>query len=134
MDYWKTVLEEVTDKEHKNKGTFKFTDVGHTMIQKRIQQKRSQRRYSCRRKPNSCSYFIGDGYEGIYFTRREAQALYHLLKGKTMSETGRDLKLSPRTIEFYVKNMRLKLGVYSKDELIEKIKKTGLVERLDFDD
>ncbi len=134
MDYWKNVLTEVLEKEKQEGGNFKFTDMGHTIVKNRMNQHRSQRRYRPKQEPSDTVYFLGADYEGIYFTRREAQSLYHLLKGKTISETGRDLKLSPRTIEFYVKNMRLKLGVYSKDELLEKVRKTPLINQLNFDE
>ena len=103
------------------------------MVQKCIRERRTKRRYNHQHNPNGRIYFVGGIYKGVYFTRREAQVLFHLLKGKTIPEVAQKLSLSPRTIEFYVKNMRLKLGAYSKDELIEKIKNTDIVEKLDFE-
>lgn len=66
-------------------------------------------------------YHLGDNYPGVYFTERETQAMYHFLRGKTANEVAQHLKLSCRTVEFYLKNMKLKLGCHSKSELIERV-------------
>ena len=65
------------------------------------------------------SYFIGAPYDKIYFTHREAECLFYLLRGLTISATAKMLHLSPRTVEFYVKNMKIKLKVKTKSELVE---------------
>jgi len=72
-------------------------------------------------------FYLGDDYEGVYFTNREAECLMHLLEGKTIVATAKELGLSHRTVEFYVKNMKMKVGAVSKIQLIEKIGKTDFV-------
>ena len=76
------------------------------------------------------NYFIGERYPGLYFTRREAECLFYLLRGLTIASTAKMLDLSPRTVEFYVKNMKVKLGVKSKVELIDELHAIGFMNRL----
>jgi DNA-binding CsgD family transcriptional regulator len=72
-------------------------------------------------KPDKCRiYFVCENQE-YYFTRREAECIVHLLDGKTVAETAGELELSRRTVEYYVNNMKLKLGCHSKQELLRKI-------------
>lgn len=65
-------------------------------------------------------YFVCENQE-YYFTRREVECIVHLLDGKTVAETAEQLDLSRRTVEYYVNNMKLKLGCHSKQELLRKI-------------
>ena len=131
MDYWEAVLDEVMHKEDET-FQFKFTDIGRSLLRERTRQQRNSP--AERTKPGTSMYFIGEAFEGIYFTRREAQTLFHLLKGKTIPEVGRSLDLSARTIEFYVKNMKLKIGVKSKAELLDKLRHTDIIKQLNFFD
>lgn len=64
-------------------------------------------------------YPVGEPYADIYFTHREAECLYYLLCGLTIVSTAEQLNLSPRTVEFYVKNMKEKMCVRTKSELME---------------
>ena len=54
----------------------------------------------------------------IRLSKRETQCLEYLALGKSMKEIGRSLELSPRTIEFYLKNIKQKTGIRSKEEII----------------
>ncbi len=130
MDYWESVLKEIKHKEDDN-FSFKFTDMGRSLLRDRH---RKQRQGSHElEKRESTSYFLGGAFAGVYFTKREAQTLFHLLQGKTIPQVGKSLNLSARTIEFYVKNMKLKVGAVSKVELLDKIRCTDIVKQLNFD-
>ena len=74
------------------------------------------------------NYYLGKEYPDVYFTQREMDCLVQLLNGHTLAGTAEILSLSPRTVEFYVKNMRMKLGVQSKIELLKKIRKMDFIE------
>lgn len=50
---------------------------------------------------------------------RERECLKHLKK--TSKETSQLLNLSPRTVEFYLENIKNKLGCFTKQELLSKI-------------
>src|SRR4029078_1983764 len=56
-----------------------------------------------------------------YLTKREAEIAYYLVLGKTAKQIGTHLQLSQRTIEKHVENIKLKMRVTSKPELIEKL-------------
>lgn len=119
MKYWESVVNEVTNR-HDSKVTFCFTDMGEVKMREHDRKLRRRRRNSpCRQfAAHRSSYRLGGRYGDLYLTKREAEASHYLLKGYTIPGTGKELNLSPRTIEFYVKNMKLKIGVKTKDELM----------------
>ena len=59
-------------------------------------------------------------------TPRERTCLMQLIKGKTSKQIADSLKLSIRTIESYLNNIKHKLGCKTKSELILKIYELGL--------
>jgi DNA-binding CsgD family transcriptional regulator len=75
-------------------------------------------------------FFLGMPHNGVYFTGREAQVMIQLLQGKTLCAIAECLRLSPRTVEFYVKNMKNKLACRTKSELIGKVFATDFVKKL----
>lgn len=56
-----------------------------------------------------------------YLSKRENDCLYHYSRGKTTREIAVILNLSKRTVEHYLENIKNKLGVTTKSELIDKI-------------
>ncbi len=58
----------------------------------------------------------------IKFTHRESQCLALLLYGKTTKEIADILCLSPRTIGFYVNNIKQKAGLNKKAILLKELK------------
>lgn len=54
----------------------------------------------------------------LTLSKREAECLEYLALGKSMKEIGKTLELSPRTIEFYLRNIKNKTGIRSKEEII----------------
>lgn len=125
MDYWESIVQEVLHKGEKDY-TFKFTDIGRSIFCDRSRQKRYQNDSTTQR--TLPMYFLGETYEGIYFTKREIETLSYLLQGKTIPETGKMLRLSARTIEFYVKNMKLKIGAKSKNDLLDRVRTTKVMD------
>ena len=77
-------------------------------------------------------YYLGEEYEGVYFTKREGECLVYMLEGNTIVATAKILGLSSRTVEFYVKNMKMKIGVTTKFQLLEKIKITDFLKNYHF--
>ncbi|MBV8801706.1 MAG: helix-turn-helix transcriptional regulator [Gammaproteobacteria bacterium] len=57
----------------------------------------------------------------IYFSKQEVKCLRLLLTGKTIKLIAQHMSLSPRTVEFYIENIKRKLDVKTKSELIEKV-------------
>lgn len=107
-NYWDSLIAEVISRRRKNKRARDKKPV--------IYKKRSMRRYA--------KYQLGEPLPGIYLTQREADCIMQMLDGKTMIESGRCLKLSPRTVEFYLSNIKTKLKCRKKREMINLISKT----------
>lgn len=73
------------------------------------------------------SFFLGPDYPGVRFTLREMDCMRLFVQGKSNSETGKALKLSRRTVEYYANNMKKKLECHTKPELIEKAVNSGFL-------
>jgi DNA-binding CsgD family transcriptional regulator len=61
-------------------------------------------------------YTIGS----VKLSRREYECLYHTVRGKSAKQIAYHLKISSRTVEEYLSNVKIKMDVYSKNALIEK--------------
>jgi DNA-binding CsgD family transcriptional regulator len=57
----------------------------------------------------------------VYLSKQEVRCLQLLITGKTSKLIGQALQLSARTVEHYLANIKLKLGVKTKAQLIEKV-------------
>ncbi len=77
-------------------------------------------------------YRLGSKHGTVYFTRREAECMILLLKGKTINSVATILNLSPRTVEYYVKNMKSKLGCKTKFELVDLVHASDFIKGIDF--
>lgn len=67
------------------------------------------------------SYFIETRGRKFTLSRREIQCVISLFKGKHAGEVADDLGLQQVTIEFYINNLKNKLGANSKSDLLNKI-------------
>ncbi len=77
-------------------------------------------------------YSLGERYAGIYFTRREAECMILLLRGKTINGVANVLNLSPRTVEYYIKNMKAKVGCRTKFELVDLVHASDFMRGVNF--
>ncbi len=73
----------------------------------------------------------GRDIQNHYFSFRETQCAKLIIRGKSTKQIAQILKLSPRTIEHYIVNMKNKMNVKSKSELIDKIIDDFLVSKND---
>lgn len=65
---------------------------------------------------------IKDYYPGVNtFSKREKDCIKELLKGKTSIQIGKTLKLSFRTVEHYLDNIKKKLNCNTKFEIFERL-------------
>jgi DNA-binding CsgD family transcriptional regulator len=55
----------------------------------------------------------------IHLTKREFESLKLISNNKTVKEAAQLLELSPRTVEAYINNMKMKLGINYKNQLID---------------
>lgn len=58
----------------------------------------------------------------ISLTKREIECLLLVSKGKTAKEVAKIMKISPRTVEFFINKCKSKLGCQFKSNLIEKFR------------
>ena len=66
-------------------------------------------------------FVIDEKFGDVYFTLREAQCMAQIMRGRTIKSTAIFLGLSPRTVEYYLKNMKAKLKCRTKSELMQLI-------------
>lgn len=59
--------------------------------------------------------------DNLVLTCREQECLEYTVKGFTAKEIGKKLSISPRTVEEYINQLKFKLGVCSKQQMIQKV-------------
>lgn len=64
------------------------------------------------------SYTIGSTLKETSLSKRESDCVFFLIRGKTMKEIAKCLDLSPRTVEAYIVNIKLKWGCTNQKEVI----------------
>lgn len=74
-------------------------------------------------------YLVEGKFGEISLSLREAQCINYILLGKTMKAVATMLQLSPRTVEGYIENIKLKIGCHSKSELFQFILNSNFYER-----
>ena len=77
-------------------------------------------------------YYLDNQNKSLYLTHREAECMLNIIKGCTIRDVSERLKLSARTVEFYVKNIKKKLGCRTKSELIQRIYNSDFMKNVDF--
>ena len=71
--------------------------------------------------PHSKNIMPGFHIDDVYFSKQEVKCLRLLVAGKTIKLIGQHMDLSPRTVEYYLMNIKHKLNVKTKSELIDKV-------------
>ena len=122
--YWEMILDEVVNK----KAVRYFTHTSENKIKPNYRDLTTK----FNRKRKWKMYRLGEKFEDIYFTKREAECMVQLLRGKSVRAAAETLKLSPRTVEFYLKNMKKKLKCRTKYELIDLVLGSEFVNNVDF--
>ena len=69
----------------------------------------------------AADYFQGTMINNTYLTKRENEILYQLVRGKTAKQIAEFLAMSSRTVEKHLVNIKIKLRVNSKAELIQEV-------------
>jgi DNA-binding CsgD family transcriptional regulator len=109
MEHWSAILDEVVNKKRASWGIEDVAREGkktHKPMASKVPRKH---------------FKIGPQFGESYFTFREAQCMAQLMRGKTIKATALFLGLSPRTVEYYLKNMKSKLKCRTKSELMQLI-------------
>jgi DNA-binding CsgD family transcriptional regulator len=64
-------------------------------------------------------YLLGRGGDKVALSKQELKCIKFMSFGNSMKETAKILNLSPRTVESYLNNIKLKTGYYYKSQLIK---------------
>lgn len=64
----------------------------------------------------------------LQLTSRETECLFLLVRGKTAKEIGKFLDISSRTVESHIENIKIKLNVSSRSQIISKAIDLGLLD------
>jgi DNA-binding CsgD family transcriptional regulator len=63
-------------------------------------------------------YVLDTNHNPVKLSDRELECLFLQLRGKTAKQIAEILKLSKRTVEYYIDNMKSKFGCFNKAELL----------------
>ena len=77
------------------------------------------------RRTKRMRYYLGDA-SGLYLTLREYECLQLMAQGLTMKKTAEILGLSARTVEFYLQNIKDKMGLRSTKLVLSRLSETTL--------
>ena len=123
---WEDVVEEVVKRKANGKKAGLLSDDGEAVSYTKA------RKNKLPEKRVLAVYKLGAKYGDMYFTKREAECMKWLSVGKTHSSIATILKLSPRSIEYYISNMRTKLGCRTKYQLIDLVRASEFMKNVDF--
>lgn len=108
MLYWQAVRNEFLNRYAKDYH-FNYTTLRYYPENEEEREKKMLRRHK---------YYFGKKKKS-YLTQREADCIYHLCLGFTIRDTAKELLLSPRSVEFYLKRIKEKFNIrYKKDLLV----------------
>lgn len=122
MNYWNSVLNEVL---HKEEGSPAFLCDEIEIDAMEIEHDPIKESRDLR------TYYLTPHYPHVYFTRREAECFFWVVQGFTLSQAAFEMGLSARTVEFYMKNMKLKLQCTNKKDLLDRVLQSSLLQQLE---
>ncbi|OGT46435.1 MAG: hypothetical protein A3F17_08590 [Gammaproteobacteria bacterium RIFCSPHIGHO2_12_FULL_41_15] len=76
-------------------------------------------------------YPLGSKYQGVVLNHREVMCVRYLLKNYSILRIAKQMKLSPRTIGFYIGSVMLQLKCKNLQELLDSIKQSELLRYFD---
>lgn len=115
--YWQAVLKEVLNRNSEEPSLFtNLRPESGIMVRKKNGEFDNQKIYK-----------LGGEYGDLYLTQREVDCIVRIIQGKTIVKIATELTLSPRTVEFYLRNVKSKLRCRTKAQLIEKIMQNNLL-------
>jgi DNA-binding CsgD family transcriptional regulator len=76
---------------------------------------------------NSYIEYLLKFYGAYGLTRRESECFWYVVRGLNTKKIARHLRVSDRTVEKFIINLREKLGCLHKNDLIERAYQDGLI-------
>ena len=121
MLYWQQIINDLSDKNVQC-----GFDVNKVAQQNSHNNNKKKRKF--------IRYYLNDDMKHLYLTHREAGCVFFILQGYTIKATAIELNLSPRTVEFYFKRIKLKFNCQTRGELIKILLKNDVVNMLKKED
>ena len=121
MNYWHAILKDMQKEKLAHKKTCLRQN---TASQEHEKEKLNEAIARCTKR---IQYPIAGVQKNMYLTEREAQCIYHLMHGGTLKSTAHKLNLSPRTVEFYINNIKDRIGIRKKKDLIHNIEQSDFL-------
>jgi len=106
--YWDQIKEEIYNPEFD--GRYSFTNIQH-----KVNKKKS----CCRIPAKKVDIKTQKNVRAVYISKREGDCLQLCVAGLTMEQTAVKLGISHRTVEYYLNNVKGKIGCRAKPELIQ---------------
>jgi DNA-binding CsgD family transcriptional regulator len=73
--------------------------------------------------------FLCNGRD-IQLNQREFECLVRLIQGKTNKVIGSEIGLSHRTVEYYIDNLKAKVGCLKKKDIVQAVKNSDFFKQL----
>lgn len=123
MDYWHTILHELQNYEQKDFHCF-YTNLQETDIY--IEKIDAELTFCKPPSRPKVTYQLPPPFAHLHLTEREAECIFCLQQYHTIKSTGILLNLSARTVEFYLKNIKTKMKLRTKSEVLTQLKSLNL--------
>lgn len=88
---------------------------------------KSDEKYYANKDSKERSYTVGVDMHRKKLSERELECVFYLLRCNTMKQIAKLLEISPRTVESYLEQVKIKLNCTSKNEIIEVCLAEGLL-------
>ncbi|MCH9644545.1 MAG: helix-turn-helix transcriptional regulator [Gammaproteobacteria bacterium] len=82
------------------------------------------------KKPISISLELIEAYTLLNLTKRESECLYYLIRGRSNNDIGHILNISRRTVDTHTDNIKLKLDVNTRTDIIDHAFAQGLINQI----
>ena len=132
VSYWDALVNEVACQSDAQDGVV-FSPLSVKKEARAASSHAAPRRdpWAASRGPQPRFYLFEGRVDSVYLTRREAQCIALLLRGCTMVRAAGYLQLSSRTVEFYVKNVRIKTCMETTAQLLDFVRQTDFAKKME---
>lgn len=122
--YWQRIIQEV---KHRHDLTFDKYFVHFPEMEEVNYHRRKCAACRATGYSKRVRYYIDN--HNTYLTEREYQAVDYIVAGVTYRETALQMRISPRTLEVYVSNMKQKMHCFSRKQLERKLQQAKFTPR-----
>lgn len=122
-NYWDALIKEIASKRRQRRQK----QLGQVLDENLCDGSHDYQDYKPKER-SKLKFHIHENFIQSYLTAREAECIYFLMQGNTMKQVARVLNLSHRTVEFYLNNVKDKMGMRKKTEVLAAIASTDFIQ------